>query len=500
MSAKTREENNLACPKNVAADRPARNNAELSKKFSFSATGIFRKSAAFRALRVVVRRTVKALATFRKTCCGSTLTDPIVAALLDVLRLGKFLTQERLHLIPGALLLGYAAALVVMLATAHGNSDYHGRPLGTDFSNVYVAGVSTLHGDPRAPFDPAQQYVEEQKLFGRATPFYGWHYPPYFLLVAAPLAKLPYLGALAVWQGVTLALYLLSIALLLRAGPKPDLANDKRWMLLAIAFPAAFVNLTHGNNGFLTAALLASGLALLERRPALAGVCFGLLVYKPQFAVMIPLALVAAGYWRTLASAAATIALLSVAVTIFFGPGVWTAFLASTHFARTVVLEEGNTGFNKIQSVFAWVRLWGGSVSLAYAVQVFMSFAAASALVFLWRRRGPLAERGAGLSLAVLLATPYCLDYDLVALAPAIALLAARGFEDGFRPYEKTMLAILWLVPIVAREIAAGTFIPVGPIALIAAGAFVAWHGLMPQPEAEYSESELPHEALAKTR
>jgi len=423
-----------------------------------------------------------------------------VAALLDLLRQGKFLTPERLRLIPAALLLGYAVALIVLLATAHGAIDYHGRPLGTDFSNVYAAGESTLKGDPRAPFDPVRQYAEEQKLFGRATPFYGWHYPPYFLLVAAPLATLPYLGALAVWQGVTLALYVLSIALLLRAGPKPDIANDKHWILLAIAFPAAFVNLTHGNNGFLTAALLAAGLALLERRPALAGVCFGLLVYKPQFAVMVPLALVAAGYWRTLASAAATIVVLTAAVAVVFGPGVWAAFLASTHFARTVVLEDGNTGFNKIQSVFAWTRLWGGSVSLAYAIQIFTSFAAASALVLLWRRRGPLAERGASLSLAVLLATPYCLDYDLVALAPAIALLAARGLEDGFRRYEKTMLAVLWLVPIVAREIAAATYIPVGPVALLAAGAFVAWHGLRPQPEAEYSESELPHEALAKTR
>jgi hypothetical protein len=293
------------------------------------------------------------------------------------------------------------------------------------------------------------------------------------------------------------------VALLLRAGPKPDLADDRRWVLLALAFPAAFVNLTHGNNGFLTAALLAFGLALLERRPRLAGVCFGLLVYKPQFAVMIPLALLAAGYWRTLASAAATVAVLSAAVTVLFGADIWTAFLASTHFARTVVLEDGNTGFNKIQSVFAWTRLWGGSVSLAYAVQILTSFAAASALAFLWRRRVPLAERGAGLSLAVLLATPYCLDYDLVALAPAIALLAARGLEDGFRPYEKTLLAILWLVPIVAREIAAAIFVPVGTIALLAAGAFVAWHGLRPQPEVEFYESELalkPHEALAKPR
>ena len=412
----------------------------------------------------------------------------MVAALLNSVRLATFLTQERLRLVPSALLVGYAIALVVLIVTAHGPSDYHGRPLGTDFSNVYAAGEAALRGDPRAPFDPARQYAEEQKLFGRATPFYGWHYPPYFLLVAAPLAHLPYLGALAVWQLATFALYLAAVWLLLRAGPKPDVASDAHWILLATAFPAVFVNLTHGNNGFLTAALLAAGLAFVERRPVIAGMFFGLLVYKPQFAVMIPLALVAGGNWRALAGAAATVVCLSAAVTALFGPDIWSAFLASTHFARTVVLEEGSTGFNKIQSVFAWTRLWGGPIPLAYALQIVTSLAAALTLAFLWKRRAAPTERGAALSLAVLLATPYCLDYDLVALAPAIALLASRGLEDGFRPYEKTLLAALWLVPILAREIAGAILLPVGPITLLAAGAFVAWHGLKPQDDAVLSE------------
>jgi alpha-1,2-mannosyltransferase len=404
-----------------------------------------------------------------------------MAALLQSVRSGTFLTQERLRLVPAALLLGYVMALAVLFATLRGLSAYHARPLGTDFSNVYAAGQAALHGDPRAPFDPARQYAEEQKLFGRSTPFYGWHYPPYFLLVATPLATLPYLGALALWQVATLAFYLAAIWMLLRAGPKPDVASNPGWLLLAAAFPATFVNLMNGNNGFLTAGLLAAGLACLESRPALAGVFFGLLVYKPQFAVMIPLALVAAGYWRTLAAAAATIAGLSAAVTALFGADIWSAFLASTHFTRTVVLEEGGTGFNKIQSVFAWTRLWGGSIALAYALQVLTSLAAALALTFVWRRRGALAERGAALSLAILLATPYCLDYDLVALAPAIALLAARGLEDGFRPYEKTLLAALWVVPIIARDIAGTILVPVGPMTLLAAGAFIAWHGLRRQ-------------------
>ena len=97
-----------------------------------------------------------------------------------------------------------AAGLVYILLTAHGMVDSQGRPLGTDFSNVYAAGTYVLEGHPAAPFDPALQYAREQAIFGEATPFYGWHYPPFFLGVAALLALMPYALALALWQGVTL--------------------------------------------------------------------------------------------------------------------------------------------------------------------------------------------------------------------------------------------------------------------------------------------------------
>jgi alpha-1,2-mannosyltransferase len=52
------------------------------------------------------------------------------------------------------------------------------------------------------------------------------------------------------------------------------------------------------------------------------------------------------------------------------------------------------------------------------------------------------------------------LDYDLMLLAPAIAFLAADGASRGFDRYEKTALAALWLVPLVARGVAQVTLLP----------------------------------------
>src|SRR6185437_2824068 len=262
--------------------------------------------------------------------------------------------------------------------SSHGLSDYKGRPLGSDFSNIYAAGTFAREGDAAAPFNPLNQWREEQKLLGPHTPFYGWHYPPFFLLVASPLAHLPYIPALIAWQAVTLALFLAAMWLLLRKGPMPELAQKPVWILLALAFPAVFVNLTHGHNGFLTAALMASALAVLDEQPMLSGICFGLLVYKPQFGLMIPLVLAATARWKTFASAAITVAALAAIVTATFGSEIWPAFLASTHFTRTIVLEQGKTGFFKIQSVFAWARMWAAPIWLAYTLQIAVTLAVAA--------------------------------------------------------------------------------------------------------------------------
>jgi alpha-1,2-mannosyltransferase len=240
-----------------------------------------------------------------------------------------------------------------------------------------------------------------------------------------------------------------------------------QWVLLALAFPAVFVNLGHGHNGFLTAALMAAALIQLDKRPLLAGVLFACLAYKPQFGVLIPLVLAVSGRWRAFFSAAITVLALALAVTLVFGVDVWTAFLASTRFTRTVVLEQGDTGWHKIQSVFSVVRMWGGGVPLAYALQGAVTLIVAAALALLWRSRAPFPLKAAALAIGTILATPYSLDYDLMLLAPAIAFLAADGLARGFGPYEKSTLALLWIVPLVTRAVAQTTLIPLAVPAML---------------------------------
>jgi alpha-1,2-mannosyltransferase len=417
----------------------------------------------------------------RKWSRRSTGADNAMGRVLGALRTGTWLTRERVRLVAIALLFASSAGLVYLVATAQGGIDLQGRPLGTDFSNVYAAGTYVNDGDALAPFDPAQQFAREQSIFGASTQFYGWHYPPYFLFVAAALAKMPYGLALAVWQAASLVLYLLAIWAILRApfAPLPDEQQketvDPLWLLLALAYPAVLINIGHGQNGFLTAALLGGALAILDRRPLVAGVLIGLLAYKPQFGLMIPLALGAGGYWRSFAAAALTAALLTLLTTFAFGPQIWHAFLTASAFTRDVVLEQGNTGWYKIQSVFSWARMWGANVVVAYAIQGAVTVAIGIALIRLWRSAAAFALKAAALCLAAILATPYSLDYDMMVLAPAIAFVAADGLRRGFGSWEKTALAALWLVPLVARSVAQLSLIPLGVPAMLGVFVLILW-------------------------
>jgi hypothetical protein len=112
-----------------------------------------------------------------------------------------------MRLVAFGLLTAFVIGAGYLVATSDGLNDRLGRPLGTDYSNVYAAGSYVLDGQPAAPFDPPKQFAREQMIFGAATQFYGWHYPPFFLGLAALLALMPYALALALWQGVTLLLY-----------------------------------------------------------------------------------------------------------------------------------------------------------------------------------------------------------------------------------------------------------------------------------------------------
>jgi len=374
------------------------------------------------------------------------------------LRSGDWLSADRIRSVASIALVLSLLSIAYLAATAHGTLDAWGRPLGTDFSNVWTAGQMAVDGRAPQAWDWAAHHQVQQAAHGDPNvPFYGWHYPPPFLLLAALLASLPYLAALLVWQAASLA----AAVRVCRA-----ILPGRSALLATLGAPVVLVCLTHGHNGFLTAALLGGGLLLLDRKPFLAGLLFGCLIYKPQFALIVPLLLLVGVHLRAIAGAAAAAALLVGATLAIWGWPVWQAFLDSLPLTRDIVIEQGETGWHKIQSAFAMVRMWHGPVPLAYAVQGAATLAAIGAVLWLARAARPNL-RNAAVCAAAMLSTPYVLDYDLVVLGMGVAFLAADGVERGFLPWEKSLLALIWIAPLVSRSLAELALVPLGQASIV---------------------------------
>jgi hypothetical protein len=70
--------------------------------------------------------------------------------------------------------------------------------------------------------------------------------------------------------------------------------------------PSTYLQDVEQKSGFLSAALLLTGWRLTPPRAPVAGVMFALLTFKPQLGLVIPVQVVPAGCWRTLAPAVVT--------------------------------------------------------------------------------------------------------------------------------------------------------------------------------------------------
>jgi hypothetical protein len=317
----------------------------------------------------------------------------------------------------------YVAFLAGSAATGHWLVDAQGRGIPTDFLNVWAAGRLALDGRPAAAYDwAAHERVEYDAVGYDFGGYYGWHYPPPFLLAAAVLALLPYAPGLLAWVALTLPAYLAAVR---------RIVGQPAGYLLALAFPATLWNAAVGQNGFLTAGLFGGGLALLQRRPVLAGACFGLLTYKPQFGLLIPVALLAGRHWLAIVAAGATALLLHAAAFLALGAEPFVAFWHSIAQTNRAVFAEGRAHLDKMQSTYGLMRTIGLPASLAWAAQGAVAVAAAIAVALAWAGRLPFPVKAAAVATGALLASPYVYVYDQVLLAVPVAYLLRDRLAAG---------------------------------------------------------------------
>jgi arabinofuranan 3-O-arabinosyltransferase len=338
----------------------------------------------------------------------------------------------------------------------------NGSGMESDFVNVWAAGKLALAGHAAAAYDwPTHKLMEETAVGHAFDGYFGWHYPPTFLFVAAALSVLPYAAAYALWPFITFPGYLVAIRAII---------GDRIGYLLAAAFPAVLPNFIVGQNGFLTASLIGGALFLLETNPISAGILLGLLTYKPHLGLLIPIALAAGGYWRTFFTAALVAAVIAGASWLVFGAEAWQAFLGNIGHTSQAFLSEGWADWSKLQTAFGLTRTLGGSETLAWTVQAVVSLAAAILVAIVWRSKTPYDLKAAALGVGVLLATPYLYTYDLVVLAVPLAFLLRFGTARGFLPWDLMGIGVACGLVLVFPFVK----LPVGFAALLVVAALLA--------------------------
>jgi hypothetical protein len=366
----------------------------------------------------------------------------------------------------------YAWAVVVTTFWRPGAIGLNYDAPGTDYMVFHTAVALVLQGDLSTLYDPDRFTALLNRIFqGYLTEdlaFRPWIYPPPFLLLLLPFGLLSF--------GLSYGLFQLVTALAMLGGLRRAAGRRALWVgLAALLCPAASISVVSGQCSFMIVALLAAGAGLLDRRPVLAGIAFGLLSFKPQFVLLIPVMWLVSQAWRAAAAAMATAVSIATVSLLWLGPGIWTgwfgAIARSTSDADPRWFQLGRLWG---ESVYTCVYLLGVPRALAETAQAGAILLAGGAVWWACHRSMASAPRVAVLLAASLLAAPHSGGYDLVLLVASWGLLlshlAARASSwDWF------LGLLVWLAPLLGLPALslAGRFCPVLTLALLAR---IVWH------------------------
>ncbi|NJS38724.1 MAG: DUF2029 domain-containing protein [Rhodobacteraceae bacterium] len=310
-----------------------------------------------------------------------------------------------------------------------------GNPLPPlDFRVFWGAARLAAAGEPLAVHDLGRL----GSTFGAgAEDYLPWLYPPGFLALVTPLGTLSFAMAYLIWTGLTVILTLWAF--------RPYVGGiGALWIIAALA-PATYPAILLGQNSLLwMAGLLAALAALRDGRWLLSGVLIGCLTLKPHLGIMIPVALLAIGAWRTVFAAGATTVALMVLPTLLYGVEYWRllGLGLAEHRERLEVwigemLYMMNLGFT--------AAYFGVPDAAAWALQWFLALLCGIAVAVVWRsNKVGFDLKAAVLLCSMILSAPYLWYYEAVFLVP-LALFLLRGGVLSLKPLNFLILVPLWM-------------------------------------------------------
>jgi hypothetical protein len=278
---------------------------------------------------------------------------------------------------------------------------------------------------------PGQAYMPNLLLPWEAHHVFGFRHddpfvhPPPSLMSTMLIGRLGFWPAYAVW---TVALSAIG-AICLRFARLP-------WLVIIAAFlsPCALFVLMTGQLSIVSGCFFVASLLMIDSNPTLAGGFSAMTIFKPQVALLGPIAFLARRRWRGVGTGLATAIAICVITSWALGPEIWKFYLQQGSSAsRSLLLlpfpkkldpmYEGNFEFESI-TIFYFLRSLHLSLTTAFAGQAVSSIVAAIMCWRLWRTdQTSTSARVAMTVLLALLATPYAFMQDLFAFSLAIIIM-----------------------------------------------------------------------------
>jgi alpha-1,2-mannosyltransferase len=339
-----------------------------------------------------------------------------------------------------------------------------------DWMVYYGAGRAYWDGNLALLFDGYRFTDNLNQRFGDwlswPLPLHPWLYPPHFLLLLLPFATVPFALGYALFiaaTGAFLTGVLWSLA---------ENRDQRRLYLLSLLLcPATAITVCLGQNAFLTAALLLGGFAWQKRYPVLASVLLGLLTYKPQLWLMVPVALIAARQWNVAGRAALTALIAATISVAVIGIEPWRGWIEIMTGPSELYRSWLVAGRLNGQSVYTCAALLGASEGLANVLQAIATAGAAACVYWTFRRPLALKLQLAMLLAATVLAAPHIIAYDAIMLGLAATLLFGHALETDLRFGDALLCSLLWLSPLINPP----SVFRIGLVTPLLIALFIAW-------------------------
>ena len=304
------------------------------------------------------------------------------------------------------------AALAVIGVAAIAKAAFPSSPLlFSDFTVFWSAARS-----PNA-YDAGALTRAQKWLFPNGSALRPFAYPPSALLLLKPLGLLSFPTATALWTALGASCFAAATA------------TYGRRAFLGLLSPMFALSALLGQASLFLGGALAAAVAELKTRPAVAGALLGLVgVTKPSLAILVLPALIVSRHWRALIAAIAAGAAV-IAASLLLGPHLWVEWFKSLPGFLDQV--EGRN-FRAMNSAPGLIFAPVGILSVWYV----------------WTHTERPDLRLLALVSGTCLCVPYMMEYDLVAMAPAAAMLLVgrdwRGWLVGCCGF-----IVFWLSPLI---------------------------------------------------